>query len=82
MSEALRLDYGRIGSTYRVLDCAADVRTRSKLEVLGLVPSSELTIISSTKAGLILKVKESRLAIGFDLAKQLTVSPMPTRDEQ
>jgi hypothetical protein len=36
------------------------------------------TVLSNTRTGLILKVKESRLAIGFDLAKQIMVEVIET----
>ncbi|MCL2137489.1 MAG: ferrous iron transport protein A, partial [Coriobacteriia bacterium] len=47
-----------------------------KLEALGLVPGSEFLVVSNSLAGLILKVKESRLAIGYSLAKEVAVVPI------
>jgi Fe2+ transport system protein FeoA len=46
---------------------------RNKLETLGLVPGETIGVISKTAAGLIIEVKNSRLAIGHDLARSLTV---------
>jgi ferrous iron transport protein A len=70
------LSQGLDGVDYRVVGCAADARTRSKLETLGLVLGSTLTVISNTKAGLILDVRGSRLAIGYSLAKQIDTQPI------
>ncbi|MDR0458984.1 MAG: FeoA domain-containing protein [Coriobacteriales bacterium] len=78
MSAGLPLVRTVSGQTCRVLSYQAEPRTRSKLEVLGLVTNSVFTVLSNTRTGLILKVKESRLAIGFDLAKQIMVEVIET----
>jgi Fe2+ transport system protein FeoA len=64
-----------IGKTYTTIACAAPIKTRNKLETLGLVPGEEIAIIQKTGAGVIVEVKRSRLAIARDLAKTLEVSP-------
>ena len=69
------LKNGQVGSYYRIIECFAEPRTKNKLETLGLVTGSTLQVISNTRAGLILKVKESRLAISSDLALSLAVEP-------
>ena len=68
------LDTAQSAMDYRVIGFTSDARTSSKLETLGLVPGSMLHVISNTGAGLIIKVKESRLAIGHDMAKHLSVA--------
>jgi Fe2+ transport system protein FeoA len=49
---------------------------RSKLETLGLLPGEKIRVIQKTRAGLIIEVKRSRLAIAHDLACCLTVLPL------
>jgi Fe2+ transport system protein FeoA len=62
------------GSEYRLVALNASAKTRSKLETLGLVPGERIHVLSSTSAGLIIEVKQSRLAIAHDLAGSIVVS--------
>ena len=62
------------GDQYTIVSCDAPHKMRSKLETLGLVPGETINVISQTAAGLIIEVKNSRLAIGHDLADSLTVT--------
>ena len=50
-----------------------DDKVRQHLAELGFVVDEELTIVSSSNGNLIVKVKDSRIAIGFDLANRILV---------
>ena len=50
-----------------------DDKVRQHLAELGFVVDEELTIVSSSNGNLIVKVKDSRIAIGPDLANRILV---------
>lgn len=43
------------------------------LEGLGLVPGSAVVVVAKNPGGLILNVKESRVALGLDMANKVLV---------
>lgn len=49
------------------------LRTKRHLESLGLTPNQEIEILSKDNRGLIIKVKESRLALDYGTASHLMV---------
>lgn len=49
------------------------LRTKRHLESLGLTPSQEIEILAKDNRGLIIKIKESRLAIDYETAKRISV---------
>lgn len=63
-------DLGRICTVKKI---AGKSETCSFLESLGLVPGSTVIIISRNQGGLILKVKESRVAIAREMANKVLV---------
>ncbi|MCL2826327.1 MAG: ferrous iron transport protein A [Eggerthellaceae bacterium] len=63
-----------VGEKCQLVSCDIPAKTRSKLETLGLVPGELIKIVQSTRAGLIIEVKSSHLAIAHDLASRMTVS--------
>ena len=67
----MTLSTATIGESYELASCDVPPKTRNKLETLGLVPGERITIIQKTRSGLIIEVKNSRLAIAHDLAKNL-----------
>ena len=50
-----------------------DEKVRQHLAELGFVVDEELTVVSSSNGNLIVKVKDSRVAIGLDLANRILV---------
>lgn len=46
---------------------------RSHLEDLGFVPGAEVTVVSMISGNLIVKVKESRIAISEEMARKIMV---------
>jgi Fe2+ transport system protein FeoA len=63
-----------IGESYKIVTCELPLKTRSKLESLGLFPGESIQVIQKTGAGVIIEVMRSRLAIARDMAKELVVS--------
>lgn len=47
--------------------------TRKFLESLGFVPGGEVTVVSEVNGNLIVNVKNSRVAIGKDMANKIMV---------
>lgn len=47
--------------------------TRRFLENLGFVAGSHVTVVSETEGNLIVNIKDSRVAIGKDMAKRIMV---------
>lgn len=47
--------------------------TRLFLEKLGFVPGSKVTVVSEADGNVIINVKESRVAIGKDMAMKIMV---------
>lgn len=70
---SMTLNTAKAGEHYTIAGCEASLKMRNKLEALGLVPGQTVNVISRTAAGLIVEVKNSRLAIGDDLARSLIV---------
>jgi ferrous iron transport protein A len=61
------------GETYTVKVIHGHSSLHKHLESLGLVPGSVVQMISRTQSGLILNVKESRIAVGYDIARRVLV---------
>lgn len=47
--------------------------TRRFLEKLGFVAGSSVTVVSETEGNLIVNIKDSRVAIGKDMARKIMV---------
>jgi Fe2+ transport system protein FeoA len=60
---------------YKVTDLRTDMRLRQKLEAMGLVPGQTVTVMAATSGGRVVRLKNSRLAIGNDLGALLEVEP-------
>ena len=71
----MTLDIADAGTICQLVNCETSQKLRSKLETLGLVPGERIKVIQKTGAGLIIEVKNSRLAIAQDLARRLCVEP-------
>ena len=62
-----------VGDRKRIIRCQADESLRHRTEALGLVPGEMVRVISENDGALIVEVKNSRLALGHDMAGCLTV---------
>lgn len=61
------------GKSYIVRQISGRSEVRSHLEGLGLVPGCEVTVISKNQGGVIINVRESRVALAKDMARKVLV---------
>lgn len=67
------LTMGTIGERYIVKRINGRSEIHRFLEGLGLVPGTEVSVVSRNDSGLIVNVKESRIALGIDVANRILV---------
>lgn len=61
------------GETNTIKKVGGKEETRKFLENLGFVTGGELTVVSEIEGNLIVNVKDSRVAIGKDMANRIMV---------
>ena len=61
------------GETNTIKKVGGKEETRKFLENLGFVTGGEVTVVSEIEGNLILNVKDSRVAIGKDMANRIMV---------
>lgn len=61
------------GETNTIKKIGGKEETRKFLESLGFVAGGDVTVVSDIGGNLIVNVKESRVAIGKDMAKRIMV---------
>lgn len=63
-----------IDTPVRIVRILADEKTKRHLESLGILVNSEVTIISSVNGGVIVMVKNGRLALDARVASKILVA--------
>lgn len=63
-----------INQELKVIKVLADDKTKKHLESLGILVNSSLTIISSVNGGVVVAVKEGRLALDRSIASKILVA--------
>ena len=58
----------------RVVRVLLDEKTRKHLESLGILVNSSITVISSVNGGVVVAVKEGRLALDRSIASKILVA--------
>ena len=61
------------GETNTIKKVGGKEKTRKFLENLGFVTGGEVTVVSEIEGNLIVNVKDSRVAIGKDMANRIMV---------
>ena len=61
------------GETNTIKKVGGNEETRKFLENLGFVTGGEVTVVSEIEGNLIVNVKDSRVAIGKDMANRIMV---------
>lgn len=61
------------GEVNTIINVGGKEDTRRFLENLGFVPGAAVTVVSSIGGNLIVNVKESRVAIGRDMANRIMI---------
>ncbi len=62
-----------MGEKVVVKKVGGNPEVRQHLEKLGFVPGSEVTVMNEASGSLIVNIKESRIAIGRDMAMKIMV---------
>ena len=58
----------------RVIKVLADEKTKKHLEDLGILANSTLTVLSSVNGGVVVAVKNGRLALDHEIASKILVA--------
>ncbi len=67
------LIFAKPGEENTILRIGGSPEVRQHLENLGFCPGSVVSVITELKGNLIVKVKESRIAINDDMAKKILI---------
>ena len=62
-----------VGETVVIRKITGDEKVRQRLAELGFVVDEEVTILNASHGNLIVRIKESRIAIGMDMANMILV---------
>ena len=63
-----------INQEMRVVKILADDKTKKHLESLGILVNSNITVISSVNGGVVIAIKEGRLALDRSIASKILVA--------
>jgi ferrous iron transport protein A len=70
-----------VGQACCLMDVGAGRRLRHRLAELGLTPGVEMTVLQNTGGPVLVCVRNSRLALGRQMAHKLDVRPLAAGDE-
>jgi len=63
-----------VGKEVTIVECMVEEKLRKHLENLGILPGETITPVSSRAGDLIIRVRDSRLAINMGLAAKVFVA--------
>lgn len=70
----MRLNEGEKGSRLEVLRMELPVQTERRLEVLGMLEGTEISVVNRKKKGaMIIKIRGTRFAVGEQITKNIEV---------
>ena len=69
----LPMSMAGVGEKVVIRKITGDEKVRQRLAELGFVVDEEVTILSASYGNMIVKVKDSRIAIGLDMANRILV---------
>ena len=67
------LSYAKAGEPTVIARVGGKEETRRFLETLGFVSGAEVTIVSMAEGNVIVNIKDSRVAIGRDMASKIVI---------
>ena len=67
------ISFSKAGETVVIRKITGDEKVRQHLAELGFVVDEEVTVVSEAGGNLILKVKDSRIALGLSMANRIMV---------
>ena len=65
--------FSNTGSSYKIMKIASIDKVKKHLENLGIVKDGTVEVIQNNNGVIILKVKEGRIALNYDLASKIFV---------
>lgn len=68
------IGFAPINQEMRVVKILADDKTKKHLESLGILVNSNITVISSVNGGVVIAIKEGRLALDRSIASKILVA--------
>lgn len=73
----MRLSEGKIGESYQVEDIDLPFQMKRRLEALGMTEHAPLAVLHRKGKGiLIIKLRGSRFALGYNITRQIEVGAM------
>ncbi|MCI9007081.1 MAG: ferrous iron transport protein A [Lachnospiraceae bacterium] len=70
----MRLYEGQKGSTLQVVHMDLPLQTERRLEVLGMLEGTKITVVNRKKRGaMIIKIRGTRFAVGESITKSIEV---------
>ena len=63
-----------LNTEMKVVKILVDEKTKKHLESLGILVNSQITVISSVNGGVVIAVKEGRLALDRSIASKILVA--------
>ena len=63
-----------LNTEMKVVKILVDDKTKKHLESLGILVNSQITVISSVNGGVVIAVKEGRLALDRSIASKILVA--------
>ena len=73
----MRLCEGEVGKTYQVQSMKMAMQTERRLEVLGMLEGTVISVVNRKKRGaMIIKIRGTRFAIGEQITKNIEVEPV------
>lgn len=77
----MTLTEGIINHTYRVTRTKEPLETERRLEALGLIRGTRITIINKKRKGaVIVNIRGSRFALGYAIAKGISIAPLAEQE--
>ena len=67
------LVFANIGDSNIIKRISGNAETKRHLENLGFVPGGEVSVVSKICGNIIVNVKESRVALGEDMARRILI---------
>ena len=68
------LNFASIGQESEIISCNVDLKLRKHLETLGILPGEKITLLNARSGNLIVRVRDSRLALNQGLASKILVN--------
>ncbi len=63
-----------LNTEMKVVKVLVDEKTKKHLESLGILPNASITVVSSVNGGVVVAVKEGRLALDRSIASKILVA--------